>query len=485
MAAPSHGDAERGEVEGQYGAAARGAVRETVTSRAWALGAVVLTCAVLGGAHVMTRQGPAMLATAGKSWVVPAAVPSSAQVTSSLQSAAAERHIERLLKQDVAAEGAELTTLPIHHPGPYMVKKASFTKGEKHMMQEIFPTRASKDELQRDMPSIDQLVPPELLTELENEIAREMEAEVQDAVRKEQQEYYLKSTGTIQAEMDAVMRDVDGQKQINSKFNEMLARAKVLEKDICTSSSQPCKNWDALLAGAQKKADSLKKRLAAETVTRKHALQIERAKERDETAMSYMAEERGESLQEDIKYWQGLANVYFAILHPHTPPPAPAPVPPSPPPPPPPPPHCKGLKVIYGLSGSVSTGPSSSVTDPMHNDCRWIIKSPDSEIVLRFPEIKLPGDEARVSIYVVSCCGRCSAAHWAFAVSPLRSHAATRRALKTWRCTRTKMLSTGLRPSAHSPECRFLLPLCVTRTRSWSSSTHRYVESRQGERPRG
>ena len=58
-------------------------------------------------------------------------MPGSAQVTSSLQSAAAERHIERLLKKDVAADGAELTNLPIHDPGPYTVKKASFTKGEK------------------------------------------------------------------------------------------------------------------------------------------------------------------------------------------------------------------------------------------------------------------------------------------------------------------------------------------------------------------
>jgi len=77
-------------------------------------------------------------------------------------------------------------------------------------------------------------------------------------------------------------------------------------------------------------------------------------------------------------------------------PPPPAPHPPIPPPPP----HCSGITTIYGHAGTISSGPAGSAKDRSHLDCRWIIKSPDSSIVLRFPNLKVMGSGSRVSVFV-------------------------------------------------------------------------------------
>ena len=54
---------------------------------------------------------------------------------------------------------------------------------------------------------------------------------------------------------------------------------------------------------------------------------------------------------------------------------------------------------IYSPSGVVDTG--GPVTDADHNDCRWLIKSPESTaVILNFPDVHLKGDQGRVSIFV-------------------------------------------------------------------------------------
>lgn len=255
--------------------------------------------------------------------------------------------------------------------------------------QDVLSAESSKHELEDH---IYQLIHPSLLAELQKEIEKEMSEEVQEAVDKEQQEYYLRNTGKIQHEMGAVMQDVDAQKSINAHFSAMVTRAKSLEKDICKGES--CENWDLLLAGAQKKVDALSKELAIERRTHKNDLNRIREEDKDLTANMDSDEQKARKLEEDLTYWRGLANVYYAMLHPRT-----APMQ-TPTPLPPPPPHCSGLKLIYGAAGSISSGPAGTATDLEHNDCRWIIKSPNPEIVLRFPNLKVLGAEGRVSIFV-------------------------------------------------------------------------------------
>jgi len=257
--------------------------------------------------------------------------------------------------------------------------------------QDVLSAESSRHELEDH---VYQLVHPSLLAELQHEIEREMAEEVQEAVDKEQQEYYLRNTASIQREMGAVMKDVNAQKSINSRFSAMVKRAKSLEKEICTGES--CEDWDSLLAGAQKKVDALSKELATER--KLHRADLDRISEEDKdlTADMFSDEQKALKVEQDLTYWRGLTNVYYAMLHPRT---APAPVQ-TPPPVPPPPPHCSGLKLIYGAAGSISSGPAGTATDLDHNDCRWIIKSPNPEIVLRFPNLKVLGAEGRVSIFV-------------------------------------------------------------------------------------
>jgi hypothetical protein len=47
-----------------------------------------------------------------------------------------------------------------------------------------------------------------------------------------------------------------------------------------------------------------------------------------------------------------------------------------------------------------SSFPPLSRANKQHNDCRWIIKSPSSAIVLHFPDVHAKGDEGRVTIFV-------------------------------------------------------------------------------------
>jgi hypothetical protein len=233
-------------------------------------------------------------------------------------------------------------------PDMYAVQKMSYSKGESHMINDVFSQESSKDELE-DV--VYQLVHPELLTELQHEIEAEMEEEVQAAVKKEQQEYYLRTTAKIQTEMGSVMDDVDRQKNINTKFSNMVTRAKELENEICKG--KPCEKWDELLAGAQKKVDALEKALAIERKHHQADVKMESEKDKDETALLDSAEANAGNLEEDLTYWHGLANVYYAMLHPRT---TPMPIQT----PPPPPPHCAGLKTIYGPTGSISTGPAGT-----------------------------------------------------------------------------------------------------------------------------
>eukprot|EP00802_Teleaulax_amphioxeia_P008096 Tamp_08104.p1 GENE.Tamp_08104~~Tamp_08104.p1 ORF type:complete len:315 (-),score=79.07 Tamp_08104:507-1451(-) len=102
---------------------------------------------------------------------------------------------------------------------------------------------------------------------------------------------------------------------------------------------------------------------------------------------SERAEKDYASAKSEMQHWKDLATEYHEALQ-QTPPP----------PPPLPPPHCKGLMTIYGASGSVDTG--GPATDLEHNDCRWIIKSPSSAIVLHFPDLHVKGDTGRVTIFV-------------------------------------------------------------------------------------
>lgn len=94
--------------------------------------------------------------------------------------------------------------------------------------------------------------------------------------------------------------------------------------------------------------------------------------------------------EKEAEHYKELATEYFNELQQTPPPPTP--------PPPAPPPHCKGLVTLLGPSGSVDTG--GPATDPEHNDCRWLIKSTSSAIVLHFPDVHVKGDEGRVSIFV-------------------------------------------------------------------------------------
>eukprot|EP00277_Geminigera_cryophila_P004974 CAMPEP_0179428782 /NCGR_PEP_ID=MMETSP0799-20121207/14357_1 /TAXON_ID=46947 /ORGANISM="Geminigera cryophila, Strain CCMP2564" /LENGTH=360 /DNA_ID=CAMNT_0021204427 /DNA_START=114 /DNA_END=1196 /DNA_ORIENTATION=+ len=264
----------------------------------------------------------------------------------------------------------------------------SYVKGEKHMMDDVFAQESSKSELQDTVYS---LVHPDLLLELQREIEAEMAQEVEAAVKKQQQIYYLETTATIQTEMSAVMADVDMQKLINTKFAAMVSRAKILESAVCNG--EKCENWDVLLAGAQRKVEALTKELAAEKG--RHSIDAHRASSEDKDASALVDQDEliAQKIEDDLVYWHGLANVYYAMLHPPA-----TPVPYHTPPPPPP--HCFGLKTVYGATGSISTGPSGTATDLDHKDCRWVIKTPQSQIVLNFPDLHVLGSEGRVSIYV-------------------------------------------------------------------------------------
>ena len=343
----------------QYGAAERGGHARPGNQRAWALGAVVLSCALVAAAHL--TQHPA----------------------------AADELVARGRK--FLAGHALALGVHFDPPDMYVVKKMSFTKGEAHMINDVFHQDSTKDELSDP---VYRLVRPELLEELQHEIELEMEEEVQEAVKKEQQEYYLRTTATIQKEMGAVMDDVDKQKKIDDRFHAMVKRAKELESGICQGASARCDNWDALLAGAQKKVDALKKQLAAQHRRLAERERASHQKDADESALVDSEEQKAKDMEKELSYWHGLSNVYYAMLHPPKPQPA------QPAPRPPPPPHCSGLKTIYGATGSISTGPAGTATEPEHNDCRWIIKSPSAEIVLRFPNVKLMGSDSRVSIFV-------------------------------------------------------------------------------------
>ncbi len=215
------------------------------------------------------------------------------------------------------------------------------------------------------------------------------------------------------------MSDVDWQKKKNKKFAGIVSRAKEVEGEVCKG--VPCDNWSELLAGAQKKVDALTKEL--DLAMESHRKSIFEMSEKDKNLLVEIAadEEKARKLEEDLTYWHGLANVYYAMIHaPHNatevpvhathyadnpkvgevvvgkviPPPAP------PPPIPPPPPHCSGITTIYGHAGTISSGPAGSAKDRSHLDCRWIIKSPDSSIVLRFPNLKVMGSGSRVSVFV-------------------------------------------------------------------------------------
>jgi hypothetical protein len=339
------------ETSRQYGANEQRGLGKPTSSRAWALGIIVLACALVGGAQ-LTRPGV----------------------------------VSELMAKGHAAVAGPTSPSAIAPLDTYSAKKMSYVKGETHMMNDVFNKENTESELKDHL---FELIHPSLLKELEGEIAREMEEEVQQAVKKEQQEYYLDTTKSIQTEMNGVMEDVNSQKQINSRFMSIVKRAKQLQGEECHG--EKCENWDALLAAAQKKVDALRKELATEKKARRADRAMEHAKEQKYSAITDSASSKSEKLEDEIKYWHGLANVYYAMLHPRTPPPAP---------PPPPPPHCSGLKTIYGAVGSISTGPASSVVNPDFNDCRWVIKSPVAGIVLRFPGVKLPGSEARVSVFV-------------------------------------------------------------------------------------
>jgi hypothetical protein len=351
------GEQAAGMAASQYGAAERGAHTRPAQSRAWALGAVVLTCALVAAAHM--TQHPTAAA-------------------------------ELVARGRKVLAGQALKMEPLDD---YVVKKSSFTKGEAHMINDVFNQESSKEELTDPVYG---LVHPELLLELQKEIEREMQEEVDAAVKKEQQEYYLRTTATIQKEMGAVMDDVDKQKKINAKFHAMVKRAKELESGICAGGSLRCDNWNALLAAAQKKVDSLKKQL--DDAHGEHTVDeaADHQKDEDEAALVDSEEQKASKMEEELNYWKGLANVYYIMLHPPPKPPAPAPSLSFPPPPP----HCSGLKTIYGATGSVSTGPAGTATGPEHTDCRWIIKTSNPDIVLRFPNVQLKGADSRVSIFV-------------------------------------------------------------------------------------
>jgi hypothetical protein len=51
--------------------------------------------------------------------------------------------------------------------------------------------------------------------------------------------------------------------------------------------------------------------------------------------------------------------------------------------------------------------PPLSRANKQRNDCRWIIKSPSSAIVLHFPDVHAKGDEGRVTIFVGPGFSRC------------------------------------------------------------------------------
>lgn len=361
-----NGEGVQGDSAGSsYGAAQRGRRQaRPAQSRAWALGAVMLTCAVVG--TLQWAENPGAFAT------------------------------EMMQRGHKIFLGYSL--VKFDPPDAYAEKKMSYVKGEKHMMDDVFAQESSKSEMED---TVYTLVHPDLLIELQHEIEVEMEEEVQVAVKKEQQEYYLRTTATIQKEMGAVMDDVDRQKIINTKFSAMVSRAKRLEKQVCKG--EKCENWDALLAGAQKKVDALRKELAAENKRYKAHVSLESDKDKDESAMVDDDEQQAQKMEEDLTYWHGLANVYYAMLHPRTtqPPPIPYQTPS------PPPPHCSGLKTIYGPTGSITSGPAGGAGEVpadsatlYNNDCRWVIKSPAPAIVLRFPNLKVLGSEGRISIYV-------------------------------------------------------------------------------------
>jgi hypothetical protein len=54
-----------------------------------------------------------------------------------------------------------------------------------------------------------------------------------------------------------------------------------------------------------------------------------------------------------------------------------------------------------------SSSPPLSRANKQRNDCRWIIKSPSSAIVLHFPDVHAKGDEGRVTIFVGPGLYRC------------------------------------------------------------------------------
>ena len=415
----------------QYGAA-EGAHIRPAQSRAWAtFGAVALMCALVGTARwAQETPEPGELAARGRRIFTGHSLesifsPPDSYSMKKMSFVKGESHMMNVSCVDPTPAPALREQSPPMRPAPQLTTRAQasllcanarricFRAGSLLAVradsllavflyveylslcrQDVLSAESTKHELEDH---IYQLIHPGLLAELQKEIEREMKEEVQEAVDKEQQEYYLRNTANIQHEMGAVMKDVDAQKSINAQFTAMVTRAQSLEKEICKGES--CEDWDTLLAGAQKKVDALRKELALERKTHHSDLDRIREEDKDLTADMDSDEQTARTVEQDLTYWRGLANVYYAMLHPRTAP-MQTPSPPLPSRLPPPPPHCSGLKLIYGAAGSISSGPAGTATDLEHNDCRWIIKSPNAEIVLRFPNLKVFGSDGRVSIFV-------------------------------------------------------------------------------------
>ena len=257
----------------------------------------------------------------------------------------------------------------VHWTRKENIDEPSYVAGEQHVMHDVFKQQTVEDAAVKEA---FYNARDKMSRILEATIERQEAREEVAAVDAERRKHWVQPK-RVEGEMRNMYSDIYHSHQLMYNFNKLGEEVRGVEDKICDG--HPCKHWHALLDKTQAKAQDLEQFRG-----RKHVMTLSKHRVAEDMARD----------EKEAQHYKELATEYFNELQ-QTPPP-------PPPPPPTPPPHCKGLVTLLGPSGSVDTG--GPATDPEHNDCRWLIKSTSSAIVLHFPDFHVKGDEGRVSIFV-------------------------------------------------------------------------------------
>jgi len=266
------------------------------------------------------------------------------------------------------------------------IDEASYISGEQHVMNDLFKQQKAEDSAVKNA---FYHARDKMSRVLEASIEKQEEREKFLAVEVERRKHWVLPE-RVDSEIKSMYKDIYHSHLLMNNFNKLGEKVRDVEDAICDG--RPCKHWHNLLDSTQTKVKDLEHRLAHENEA--HTLDLKEFRGRDNA----MDESKARAIKDisnsgkEMQHWKDLAAKYQEEYQEELK------KPPPPPPPPPPPKHCKGLVTMYGSWGAVDTG--GPATDLQHNDCRWLIKSSSSAVVLHFPDFHVKGDEGRVSIFV-------------------------------------------------------------------------------------